>query len=168
MSFDFPFAFAEVLDWCEKFAVAGYGEIGDSQIDTNYFIVWFKRLWLDFTSKASKPPINLTVDCECFDFPLDGAMEFDFHIPDFGNPEFLTIFDKFESTLRVGERIVTTCRLESWVTGCFTIFDMAKEVLERAINTTHSVLENLRMYGPESLVLVFEQWQLILLLVVRD
>ena len=104
-----------------------------------------QRHWFNLTRKTGIPVAqSISPDSQCLDLTLDGAMQLNLDIANFGETQ-LSIVKQAESTLGKSETIIAVTRLKSWIAWLLSRFHAAEECLECKINSHTCILQRLRI-----------------------
>jgi len=143
---------AGVVDPC---AVAESSKMPTAQVNAHYLVCGLKGLRLKLHHEAG-PPVakGVTLDVQPLDFTLDGAVQLELHVANFGQVESAAI-QEAETALRKSERLIPTPSLESRIPWFLSALAATKEVLKGQVNTHASILQNLRMCLFEPGVFIF-------------
>ena len=120
-----------------------------------------------FDGKDDIPSIGLTLDRTSFNLAFNGPMQSQPHGPNLSQVQFVAI--KFETRLRVGERIEKSLSLESWKSRLLlACLNATKERIEGLTEPSQRVLQYLAVNGRYVLSLLFDRWKLNRLSMVVD
>src|SRR5262249_14903494 len=102
-------------------------------------------------------------DGQTFDFPLKRTMQLDFHLTNLR--EFQVARLQSKARLRVGERVIATARAKARKSG-FAILqlDAPEEISKCLVQSPQHLLQDLRMNSRQLRTILFDFWQLVLLL----
>lgn len=144
-------------------------EVSQPNINANDFWRWRKWLWLNLTGKASMPVAQtISLDIQCFDPSLNGAVEFNFDVANFRKIQ-LSIINEPETSpsLFVSERFVPII-LESWIARFLTVSHTSKEVLKSKVNSLLGFLKALRESTAEPRLVLFPLGEHLVCIIQRE
>ena len=100
-------------------------------------------------AREASVPVTKTIvaNSQCLDGSDDGAVQLNFHVTDFREPQPTIRYAK--AGLRVGERIVTVMTSKAGIARGLSVLDAAKEGLKGKVKTHTDILQNLRMHRLE-------------------
>ena len=121
----------------------------ETNVNTDYFLNFTKRLWFYFTGKTSIPfACRTSLNSAGFNLPVQLPMKFNLDRSYFG--KFGAIPSNLKTTLGECEGAISSLSFESWIALTFpTTFRSAEEGFKGKINPYCHILQNLRMHSSQ-------------------